>query len=132
MSNYDDIINHPHHQSSTRPHMSLYDRAAQFSPFAALTGYEESVVETARLTNERIDLTDDAIEIINNKLRYLEDNISNRPKINVTYFVPDELKEGGEYVTVEKSIKKIDTYENILVFEDNSKVCITDILDLEY
>ncbi len=132
MSNYDDIINHPHHQSSTRPHMSLYDRAAQFSPFAALTGYEESVVETARLTNERIDLTDDAIEIINNKLRYLEDNIANRPKINVTYFVPDELKEGGEYVTVEKSIKKIDTYENILVFEDNSKVCITDILDLEY
>ena len=132
MSNYDDIINHPHHQSSTRPHMSPYDRAAQFSPFAALTGYEESVVETARLTNERIDLTDDAIEIINNKLRYLEDNIANRPKINVTYFVPDELKEGGEYVTVEKSIKKIDTYENILVFEDNSKVCITDILDLEY
>ena len=92
---YDDIIHLPHHVSKTRPQMSMLDRAAQFSPFAALTGYEDAIQETGRLTDERMELSDEDRELLDRKWHYLQEIISDRPEITVTYFVPDEKKAGG-------------------------------------
>ena len=107
---YGDIIDKPHWQSPTRPHMSLYDRAAQFAPFAALTGYDDMITEEARLVDNKIELDNTEIEIINQKLEILADSISNgeKPEVSITYFVPDLLKNGGKYETVTEVIKKID------------------------
>ena len=95
---YSDIINLPHHQSKTRPHMTNYNRAAQFAPFAALTGHSEAIDETARLTDSKIELDEYEKEIIDRKLRIITENISTMPEITVCYFVPDEKKAGGAYV----------------------------------
>ncbi len=132
MSKYDDIIDHPHYQSNKRPHMSMLDRAAQFSPFAALTGYDDSVKETARLTQSRIDLTEDEIGIINNKLKYIEEMIDSSPSVTVTYFAEDEFKEGGQYLTITECVKKIDPYQNLLLLCDGTKINLTDIFDLDF
>jgi len=131
MSNYDDIINHPHYRSSKRPHMSMYDRAAQFSPFAALTGYGESVIETARLTSSRIELSDDAIEILNERLQEIESRLSERSDITITYFRPDEYKEGGEYVRIKSPVAKIDRYENVLIMSDGLRIPVKDIIEID-
>ena len=108
---YPDIIDHPHHQSASRSHMSLYDRAAQFSSFAALVGYDDMVAEEARVTDREIELGDYEKEILSQKLNLLSDMIDKgeAPTVSLTYFVPDKSKAGGEYVTTNEEIKKIDT-----------------------
>lgn len=128
---YNDIINLPHHQSATRPHMSIHDRAAQFAPFAALVGYDDAVKETARLTDERITLSDNALEILNTKLNYIKEHISEQPVVTVTYFQADEHKTGGEYITYTGNLWKIKDYEHIIVFQDCKEVFIDDIMEIE-
>ncbi|MCR4617618.1 MAG: YolD-like family protein [Lachnospiraceae bacterium] len=128
---YDDIIDHPHYQSKTRPHMSMINRAAQFSPFAALTGYGEAVSETERLTDERIVLDDSVAEDINRKLLEIESSISEEPYVTLTYFVEDVLKEGGRYLYVTDNVVKIDRYNRIVYMKEGSKISIDDIFDIE-
>jgi len=127
---YDDIINLPHHLSATRPQMPIANRAAQFSPFAALTGYDAAIAETARLTDERKELSDDMLETLSMKLGMLEDVIADRPEVSVTYFQKDEKKEGGAYITVTGAVKKIDYYEGVIVLVNGKKINIRDILDI--
>lgn len=128
---YDDIINLPHHQSATRPHMSNYDRAAQFSPFAALTGHDEAIRETARLTDDKIELDEYMKENLNEKIRITGDNISTGAEVTVTYFQPDKKKSGGAYLTVRGRVKRIDAYEQALVFTDGTTVPVKYIVEME-
>ena len=108
---YADIIDLPHHQSDTRPKMSNYDRAAQFSPFAALTGHAESIKETARLTDEYSEQSEEMKAIMNEKILFLMEQLENQPEITITFFKPDEKKQGGAYITITGVVKKIKTYE---------------------
>ena len=103
---YDDIIDLPHHVSATRTRMSMIERAAQFSPFAALTGYDAAIKETWRLTDQRIELSEECRAALDRKQMLLLDHIGDRPEISITYFVPDERKNGGTYVTVTGKVKK--------------------------
>ena len=119
---YDDIIHLPHHQSRTRPHMSLHDRAAQFAPFAALPGYGDLVRETARLTDTMVELSEDEKEKLDRSLaaaaRSLKQGV--RPEAMLTCFVPDERKEGGRYVVYTGSVKRIDTVRRILILQEKN------------
>ncbi len=108
---YADIIDLPHHQSDTRPKMSNYDRAAQFSPFAALTGHADSIKETARLTDEYSEPSEEIKTILNEKILFLMEQLDNQPEITITFFKPDEKKQGGAYITITGVVKKIKTYE---------------------
>lgn len=127
---YNDIINLPHHQSATRPHMSAYDRAAQFSPFAALTGYEDTVAETARLTDKKVELDDYSKADLNERLNMIQDTLGEQPEVSITYFLPDKKKSGGAYVTVTGGVKKIDEYKHIVVMLDATKIPIDDIAEI--
>ena len=109
--NYDDIINLPRHVSDKHPHMSIHDRAAQFAPFAALTGHSEAVSETARYVDEKIDLGEDAIKEIQDALNYIQERISQSPQVTITYFVADGRKRGGRYVTETTTVKLINDLE---------------------
>lgn len=129
--NFDDIIDLPHHVSSSRPHMSLHDRAAQFSPFAALTGYESALKETSRLTTGKMELSEEELELLNYKIKKLQKCISTHPSVDITYFIPDERKEGGSYTSSIKNIKRIDDCLRILHFTDGTSIAIDDILSLE-
>lgn len=131
MHRYDDIIHLPHHQSGTRPHMSLHDRAAQFSPFAALTGYDAAVEEAARLTEQKLELSEEEKAAIGAKLTEIKEHIKERPEVTVTYFVPDERKAGGTYVTVTGTVRRIDEFERVVVMQDQSRIRIEDIIDLQ-
>ncbi len=131
MGKYDHIINHPHHQSKTRPHMSLLDRAAQFAPFAALTGYDESVNEAARTTDERIELSETQVDELNLIQSYLTEHLSDALQVTITFFVPDKKKAGGKYITKEGIIKKIDEYKKVYVMEDGTVIPIADVLKIE-
>lgn len=128
---YDDILHLPHHVSETRPRMSIRDRAAQFSPFAALTGHSSAISETARLTDARKELSEDAKDELLRKLNLLDDHSAEHPEIAVTYFLPDTKKHGGRYVTVAGALKKIDDYAHILVMLDGIEIPIADILDAD-
>ena len=128
---YDDIINLPHHVSATRSQMPSANRAAQFSPFAALTGYDAAIEETGRLTDERMELDEDTIDALNLKMSMLADVISDHPRVSITYFRPDERKAGGAYVTVVGALKKIDDYEGVIVLMNGKKIAIEDICDIE-
>lgn len=128
---YDDIIDLPHHVSATRPRMSMIDRAAQFSPFAALTGYDAAIKETGRLTDERIELTEDSRAALDRKQQLLVDNLASHPEVSVTYFVPDERKAGGAYVTITGRVKKVDAYQRLLILTDGTKIPLDEILDME-
>ena len=108
---YADIIDLPHHQSDTRPKMSNYDRAAQFSPFAALTGHADSIKETARLTDEYSEPSEEMKAIMNEKILFLMEQLESQPEITITFFKPDEKKKGGAYITITGVVKKIKTYE---------------------
>ena len=103
---YDDIINLPHYQPSKHPHMSLHDRAAQFSPFAALTGHDASTKETARLTDQKVELDESEKEYLSDKFKALAENIEEHPKISITYFLKDKRKTGGSYAVETGIIKK--------------------------
>lgn len=128
---YEDIIHLPHHVSATRPQMSMLDRAAQFSPFAALTGYDEAIKETGRLTDDRIELDENTRAALDMKQAILAENINTHPEISITYFLPDAKKAGGEYVTVTGSLKRIDEYERMLIFVDGRKVPMDEITNME-
>ena len=128
---YDDIINLPHHVSAKHPQMELLDRAAQFSPFAALTGHEDSIRETARRTEEFLELEEDKKEQLDEKIHVLQENLWKKPEIIVTYFVPDEKKDGGAYVTHRGRIRKIDTYRHRLLFEDGTDVGMQYIFEID-
>lgn len=130
MGKYDDIIHLTHHVSSTRPHMPMTDRAAQFMPFRALTGYEDAVRETARYTDERIELTEDEKALLDMRLQKLADEISNQPKMTLTYFRPDKEKAGGAYICVTGQLKKIDDHEGYLILTGGERILIEDILEI--
>ena len=108
------------------------NRAAQFAPFAALTGYEESIEETARLTDHRIELSEDDIEDINAKLNFIKEYIKERPEVTITYFQPDERKEGGAYITVTGNARRIDEVNRVLVLEDGRMILIDIIIYLYF
>lgn len=140
MTNYDDIIHLPHHRSKKHAPMPLIDRAAQFSPFAALTGHDAAIKETARLTGKRIELDEYEIAVLDEKLQRIKlqldskrgDNIQLKimPEITVTYFQPDMRKDGGEYVTVTGNVKKMDEYTKSLVMSDGTRILIEDIIEI--
>ncbi len=118
MDNYEDIINLPHHISETRRRMTNLERAAQFAPFAALTGYDLLVDEAARYTDKMAILSDDAKEEIDRKLRFIKENIKNKPEVSVTYFVPDEYKQGGAYRTLTGAVQKLNEQKGTLTAAD--------------
>ena len=128
---YDAIIDCPHYVSQRRPHMSMIDRAAQFSPFAALTGYDAAIKETGRLTDHRIELSEDSRAARDRKQQLLVECLADHPEVSVTYFIPDERKSGGAYVTVTGIVKKVDDYQRLLLLTDGTKIPLDDILDLE-
>ncbi|EXG85947.1 hypothetical protein K413DRAFT_2759 [Clostridium sp. ASBs410] len=128
---YDDIIHLPRHVSTTHPHMAAIDRAAQFSPFAALTGYDAAIKETARLTDERVVLDESMKDALSNRLQIIADRIKEHPEIAITYFQPDEKKNGGTYVTAVSAAKKIDKYERAVVMADDIVIPIDDIISID-
>ena len=133
MSNkYDDIINLPHHVSPTRPQMSMHDRAAQFSPFSALTGYDAAIKETGRMTEKRIEPDEDELQILNMKLKLLIDNIDEEPEVTFTYFKPDERKSGGKYVEAFGVVKKADEFNRLIVMQDGEKIKMDDVVEISF
>lgn len=131
MNNYEDIINLPHYVSKAHPRMSLENRSAQFSPFAALTGYSDSIKETERITNKKITLDENYKEMLDNKLIILNNEIKNNHEVTITYFVDDLKKDGGIYKTVNTVIKKIDFFERQIVLINNEKIFIDDIYEIK-
>lgn len=134
---YDDIINLPHHVSTKHPQMSLLDRAAQFSPFAALTGHDAAIREAQRLTDEWVELDENRKEMLDEKLQMLRESLTSGergqdlPRIQFTYFQPDEKKSGGAYLTVQGKVKKIDEYCHQVLMEDGMVLTIEHIVDIE-
>ena len=130
MTDYNDIIRLPHHVSQNHPQMSMHDRAAQFAPFAALTGYEAAVGETARLTAERRELDAQEAEELNSRLTELAARLPDHPEVTVEYFVPDDRKAGGAYVTVTGRVRHISVPERTLVMEDGTEIPLEDIVSM--
>ncbi len=128
---YDDIIDLPHPTSERHPRMPMANRAAQFSPFAALTGYDSAVKETARLTDAKVELTEEEKSILDAKLQMLAEQIASQPTTEFTYFKPDGKKEGGAYLTVSGIVKKIDGLAGGIVLTDGRRIPIEDILDIQ-
>lgn len=131
LNNYDDIIHLPHHVSEKHMQMSIHDRSAQFAPFAALNGYGEEVDETARLTESRVDLDENRKEIMDEKLMALQEHIKENPEVTITFFVPDEKKSGGKYLTEVGVIKKIDSYNHKIIMQNGLGILIEDMYDIE-
>ena len=131
MGNYDDIINLPHHESTKHPRMSALNRAAQFSPFAALTGHEAAINETSRLTHAKLELDEDRKEELDERLQIIRDHISLEPEIAITYFVPDAQKEGGTYLQVIGTVKKMDDIGHKVVMKNGTIIPINDIYGIE-
>lgn len=129
---YDDIINLPHHVSKKHPKMSIEARSAQFAPFSALTGYDEEVKETGRLTNQRKDINEELKAILDSKLQLLVKQIDLKPKVSITYFLPDNKKEGGIYVTVKDNVRKIDEYMELIICDNGTSIPISEIIDIEF
>ena len=127
---YADIIDLPYKKSTDRPHMSLHDRAAQFAPFAALTGHEEAIEETARLTDEKIVLDEGAMEAIGVKLYELSENIYKKWNVSITYFIPDSYKSGGVYLTDIGTVKKIDNVEKVVIMDSGMRIKIEYIVSI--
>lgn len=128
---YDDIINLPHHVSKKHPQMPALNRAAQFSPFAALTGHDAAIRETARLTDFFVELSDDKKQQLDEQLRLLMDNLEQKPECEITYFRPDEKKNGGAYLTVRGRIKKIDAYTHQIMFTDGKALPIERLFSIK-
>ena len=127
---YDDIIHLTHHVSQNHPQMPLRDRAAQFAPFAALTGYEAAIGETARQTTERRELDAQEAAELNRRLTDLAARLKDRPKVTIEYFVPDERKSGGAYFTVAGRVRHISVPEKVLVMEDGTVIPLEDIVSI--
>ena len=131
MKDYSKIINLPHHQSATRKRMSNYDRAAQFAPFATLTGHDEAIKETARLTDDYMEMGEDRLGELSAKIQLLIDNLSEQSEITVVYFIPDERKSGGSYAEKTGVVRIIDEYERKLVFYDGDKILVDRVTDFK-
>ncbi|MBR6657531.1 MAG: hypothetical protein IKL18_05095 [Oscillospiraceae bacterium] len=127
---YFEILSREHPTSKKHPRMSRMNRAAQFAPFAALTGYEESIEETARLTDRRIELSEYEMEELNAKLNFIQEHIKERPEVTITYFQQDERKEGGAYLTVIGKVRRIDDANKVIIFEDERLTYIEKITDI--
>ena len=132
MRNYDDIINLSRPQYHDLPPMSIHDRAAQFSPFAALVGYDAAVEETARLTDSRREMEEDEINELNRQLSELNKRLSERPRIKVTYFIRDRKKEGGRYASKIGNARTIDQAENRIIFTDGESVPVKDMYSVVF
>lgn len=128
---YDDIINLPHHVSKKHPQISLHDRAAQFSPFAALTGHKAAINETARLTDEKQILSEDVIAKLNEQLNLIKENIGTNQTVTITYFVPDDKKSGGAYISNTGVVKKINEYNHTVVLTDKTVIPIEQISEMQ-
>ena len=128
---YDDIIHLPHPTSTKHPRMSIRDRAAIFSPFAALSGHSAAIAETARLTDQRLELDEDARAELDRRQQILWEHLEERPEVSVTWFRPDERKEGGAYVTTPGRLKKIDEVERTLVLADGTGIHLDQVTGLE-
>ncbi|NLC96037.1 MAG: hypothetical protein GX675_00490 [Erysipelotrichaceae bacterium] len=128
---YDDIINLPRHISKTRRPMSQKNRAAQFAPFAALSGFESSIKETARLTDSKIELDEYDKLYLNEKIKIIQNSLKDKNLVKITYFKKDKTKEGGSYIVIEGIVKDIDEYNLTIIMKDNSKIIINDILEIE-
>ena len=131
MNKYDDIINLGHWDPKNHVRMSMENRSAQFAPFAALTGYKEEIMETGRLVDQKIELSDDEKNFINEKLLLIEENIKNKPRVLITYFQKDKFKQGGIYLQEENNVRRIDLYNKNIIMIDNKKIMIDDILKIE-
>ncbi len=129
--NYSDIINLPHHVSDRHIPMSRENRAAQFAPFAALTGYDDAVREAARLTEEKEKLSDEEKRILDMKLAILDEHASEKPQVSIRYFLPDERKTGGKYVCISVMLHKIDRAESALITMDKRRIPLSDIADIK-
>jgi predicted component of type VI protein secretion system len=128
---YDDIINLQHHVSSNREHMSIFHRAAQFSPFAALTGYDEAIKETARLTDHKIEMDEAQKNILDEKLKIIQQQLSRQQQIELVFFRSDEKKVGGAYISITGIVKKIEGYERAVIMQDGTRVPIEEIVDIK-
>ena len=131
MEKYKDIINLPHKQSTKRPHMSLLDRAAQFAPFAALTGYDDAIEETGRFTHEKFELSEEDLKLLNMKFQILVDKLTEEREVEFTYFIPDGAKSGGAYVTVRGIVKKVDGFKRVITLYDGTKILMDDVLTMD-
>ena len=136
---YGDIIDHPHWESPTHPPMSLYDRAAQFAPFAALSGYDDMIGEEARTVDNRIELSEEELEELNRKLSRIDKTVRHvsRPVVTITYFVPDPLKPGGQYQTATEKVRRVDAVNGVIQLDRKvttagsfMEIPIRDILDI--
>lgn len=128
---YEDMMELPHHVSSKRPQMPMSDRAAQFSPFAALVGYDAAIKEAGRLTDERIEPEEDRLNELNMKFRLIKEHLADEPEVSLSYFEPDERKAGGRYLEISGTVKKIDDFERSLTMKDGTKISVDDILAVE-
>ena len=128
---YDKIMGLPHHVSKTRPQMPMSDRAAQFAPFAALTGYDAEIKETGRLTDERIELDVEALSALDMKYQLLMEALDEAPEVTITYFQPDERKAGGKYVSAVGAVKKIDDFERRITMRDGTRIPMDDVLSID-
>lgn len=127
MSKYDSIINLPHKKSIRRQHMSIPNRAAQFAPFAALTGYDSAITETGRMTDEKRELSEETKQELNIKINFIADRIADNNEVTITYFQPDTRKAGGAYLDYTGIVKRVDNYEGTVVFETGKQIFIDDI-----
>ena len=130
-SKYDEIMGLPHHVSRTRPQMPMSDRAAQFAPFAALTGYDSAIKETGRLTDEKIELDEEALTTLDMKYQFLMDALDDEPEVTITYFQPDERKTGGKYVSATGAVKKVDDFERRIIMQDRTKIPMDAVLSID-
>ena len=128
---YNEIMGLPHHVSKTRPQMPMSDRAAQFAPFAALTGYDAAIKETGRLTDERIELDVEALSALDMKYQLLMEALDEAPEVTITYFRPDERKAGGKYVSAVGAVKKIDDFERRITMQDGTRIPMDDVLSID-
>ena len=129
---YNEIMGLPHHVSKTRPQMPMSDRAAQFAPFAALTGYDSAIKETGRLTDERIELDEEALTALDRKYQLLMDTLDNAPEVTIIYFQPDERKAGGQYVSATGTVKKVDTFGRRILLQDGTRIPLDSVYDLRF
>ena len=128
---YDEIMGLPHHVSKTRPQMPMSDRAAQFAPFAALTGYDSAIKETGRLTDEKIELDEEALTALDMKYQLLMDAFDDAPEVTITYLQPDERKTGGKYITATGTVKKVDDFERRITMQNGTKILMDDVLNID-
>ena len=129
---YDEIMELPHHVSKTRPQMPMSDRAAQFAPFAALTGYDSAIKETGRLTDERIELGEEALTALDRKYQLLIEALDDAPEVTIIYFQPDERKAGGQYVSATGTVKKVDTFGRRILLQDGTRIPLDSVYDLRF